>query len=123
MKKIDITQMLFSDIYLLYLQKAERSGHTKEEIDEIIFWLTGYNLDSMIRQVNSQVDLADFFYKAPHMNEAAKLITGSICGIRVEDITDPLIQEIRYLDKLVDELANNKPMNKILRHPNKVSEY
>ena len=123
MKKIDITQMLFSDIYLLYLQKAERSGHTKEEIDEIIFWLTGYNLDSMIRQVNSQVDLADFFYKAPHMNEAAKLITGSICGIRVEDITDPLIQEIRYLDKLVDELAHNKPMNKILRHPNKVSEY
>jgi len=122
MRKLDITQMSFSDIYLLYLQKAERTGHTKEEIDEIIFWLTGYNLDSMIRQVNSHVDLHEFFKKAPHMNENVELITGPVCGTNVEDITDPLLQDIRYMDKLVDELAHDKPMDQILRTPNKVFE-
>lgn len=115
MKKKDITKMLFSDIYPLYIQKAERKGHTKDEVDQIICWLTGYNQKELEQKLTEQVDLAAFFGSQPHLNDNAHLITGTICGIKVQDIGDPLVQNIRYLDKLIDELAHNKDIHKILR--------
>lgn len=121
MRKKDISKMSFSDIYPLYIQKAQRKGHSKQEVDQIIFWLTGYNEDTLKHQIDNKVDLETFFNEEPHFNKNAILITGSICGIRVEDIQDPLTQKIRYLDKLIDELAHNKTMSKILRADNKVS--
>ncbi|HEX3095758.1 MAG TPA: DUF2200 domain-containing protein [Patescibacteria group bacterium] len=104
----------FSKIYPYYVAKVERKGHTKKELDEVIRWMTGYTQKQFETQLKKEVDLKTFFGKAK-LNKARKLITGVICGIRVEDIKDPLMQEIRYLDKIVDELANGKAMEKIFR--------
>ena len=105
----------FASIYPLYVTKAERKGRTKAEVDEVIFWLTGYDAAGLERVLADEVDLETFFAQAPAMNPNAALITGVICGHRVEDIDDPLMQRIRYLDKLVDELARGKRMSAILR--------
>ncbi|PMD72966.1 DUF2200 domain-containing protein [Companilactobacillus nuruki] len=115
MKKKDISDMLFKDIYPLYIQKVERKGHTKSEVDEIIYWLTGYDETGLNEQLTKESTLTQFFNAEPHLNDNAKFIKGSICGIRVEEIKDPLVQKIRYLDKLIDELAHNKAIDKILR--------
>jgi hypothetical protein len=106
--------MKFSNVYPLYVQKAERKNRTKEEVDDVICWLTGYSQAELRRQIARQADFATFFAEAP-MNPKTSLITGVVCGVRVEDIADPLMQKIRYLDKLVDELAKGKAMSKILR--------
>lgn len=105
----------FASIYPHYITKAERKVRTKAEVDEIICWLTGYSQKELEAQIKKEVDLETFFAKSPHLNPARKLITGVVCGIRVEEIKEPLMQEIRYLDKLIDELAKGKPMEKILR--------
>ncbi|MGX7126191.1 DUF2200 domain-containing protein [Enterococcus viikkiensis] len=97
------------------MKKAERKNRTKAEVDEIIYWLTGYDETSLQKQIQQEVDMTTFFAEAPRMNEKVTLIKGMICGYRVEDIEDPLMQKIRYLDKLVDELAKGKKMEKILR--------
>ncbi len=102
-------------IYPLYVTKAERKERTKAEVDEIIMWLTGYDHKGLDTVLANGTDFETFFAEAPKMNPARKTITGVICGIRVEEITDPLMQEIRYLDKLIDELARGKEMQKILR--------
>lgn len=115
MGRKSISQMEFNDIYPLYIQKAQRKGHSQDEVDQIIFWLTGYDKNSLAEQIAKNITLAVFFNEAPHFNENADLITGTICGVKVEEITDPLTQKIRYLDKLIDELARNKAMDKILR--------
>lgn len=107
--------MSFSSIYPLYLQKAEKKGRTKAEIDEVIFWLTGYDKKTLQQQIVKNNDLETFFEQAPKFNSNASKITGVICGYRVEEIQDPLMQKIRYLDKLIDELAKGKSMEKILR--------
>ena len=107
--------MSFSKIYLLYIQKAERKNRTKEEVDEIICWLTAYDPQSLQAQIDRNGSLQRFFEEAPQMNPNAVLIKGVVCGIRVEDIEDPLMQKIRWLDKLIDELAKGKKMEKILR--------
>lgn len=105
----------FGSIYPLYVAKAERKGHTREEVDQVISWLTGYD-EAAIRAVVAQgTDLETFFAEAPALNPNASLITGVICGLRVQDIDDPLMQKIRYMDKLVDEVANGKKMSSILR--------
>ncbi|PWH13808.1 MAG: DUF2200 domain-containing protein [Anaerolineae bacterium] len=105
----------FADIYPLYIRKAERKNRTKEEVDQIIFWLTGYNQTELRQQIEKGNDLRTFFAQAPAMNPKRTLITGVVCGVRVEEIKDPLMQKIRYLDKLIDELAKGKAMDKILR--------
>jgi hypothetical protein len=105
----------FAKIYPLYIQKAERKGRTANEVDEIIQWLTGYDGAGLKEVLGSQVDLETFFKDAPKLNHDRKLITGVICGVRVEQIEEPLMQEIRYLDKLIDELAKGKEIEKILR--------
>jgi hypothetical protein len=105
----------FAKVYPYYVAKAEKKGRTKAEVDQIIRWLTGYTPKQFEAQLKKQTDFETFFGKAPKLNPARKLITGTICGIRVEEIEDPLMQELRYLDKLVDELAKGKPMEKILR--------
>ncbi|EAF0351420.1 TPA: DUF2200 domain-containing protein [Listeria monocytogenes] len=115
MKKPRIYTMSFASVYPLYIQKAEKKGRTKEEVDEIIFWLTGYDQDSLQQAIDQAIDFETFFAEAPKMNPNASLITGVICGYRVEEIEDKLMQQIRYLDKLVDELAKGKKMEKILR--------
>lgn len=102
-------------VYPLYIQKAEKKGHTKDEVDEIIRWLTGYSQKELNSQIEKQTDFKTFFKEAPKKNPNRKLITGVICGMRVEEIEDPLMQEIRYLDKLIDELARGKKMESILR--------
>lgn len=107
--------MTFASVYPLYISKAERKGRTKAEVDEIICWLTGYSLKQLESQIEKQIDFETFFKEAPKMNPSRTLITGVICGVRVEEIQDPLMKEIRYLDKLVDELAKGKEMEKILR--------
>ena len=107
--------MKFSGVYPLYIQKAEKKGRTKAEVDEIIRWLTGYNDKQLLRQVESEVDFETFFSEAPRLHPNASKITGIICGYRVEDIEEPLMQKVRYLDKLIDELAKGKAMDKILR--------
>lgn len=107
--------MLFSKIYPLLVQKAEKKGRTKEEVDEIIFWLTGYDENSLQKQIDNNVSIETFFKEAPQINPNASLIKGVICGYRVEEIEDELMRQIRYLDKLVDELAKGKAMSKILR--------
>ena len=104
-----------SKVYPLYVQKAERKGRTQAEVDEIIFWLTGYDAQGLQRQLNLSVDLASFFAEAPLINPNANKIKGVVCGVRVEEIDNPLLQKIRWLDKLVDELAKGKAMEKILR--------
>ncbi|MGE8076899.1 DUF2200 domain-containing protein [Listeria welshimeri] len=115
MKKPRIYTMSFASVYPLYIQKVEKKGRTKEEVDEIIFWLTGYNEDSLQQVIDKEIDFETFFEQAPKMNPNASLINGVICGYRVEEIEDKLMQQIRYLDKLIDELAKGKKMEKILR--------
>lgn len=107
--------MKFADIYPLYVQKAERKNRTKEEVDQIIFWLTGYNPAGLQQQIKQGNDIKTFFAQAPAINPNRSLIKGVVCGVRVEEIEDPLMQKIRYLDKLIDELAKGKAMEKILR--------
>jgi hypothetical protein len=106
---------LFSSVYPLYIAKAERKGHTKEEVDEIIFWLTGYTKKTMQQHIDKKSDFETFFKKAPKIHPNASKITGLICGYRVEEIEDKIVQQVRYLDKLIDELAKGKKMEKILR--------
>jgi len=105
----------FSMIYSLYVQKAQRKSRTQKEVDEIICWLTGYTAAGLQKQIKGDNDLEAFFAQAPAMNPATRLITGTVCGVRVEDVPDPLMRKIRYLDKLIDELAKGRPMEKILR--------
>ena len=105
----------FSKVYPYYLAKAEKKGRTKAEVDEIIRWLTGYSQEELEAQIEKETDFETFFNEAPMLNPARSLIKGVICGVRVENIEDPLMRNIRYLDKLVDELAKNKTMDKILR--------
>lgn len=110
-----IYTMSFARVYPLYVAKAEKKDRTKAEVDEIIRWLTGYTQKALESQIEKETDFETFFAKAPKLNPNRKLITGVICGIRVEEIKEPLMQEIRYLDKLIDELAKGKAMEKILR--------
>jgi hypothetical protein len=107
--------MPFSTIYPLYIQKAERKGRTAEEVNEIIFWLTGYDEQTLKQHIDNKSALETFFTHAPQINPNVTKITGLICGYRVENIEDKLMQQIRYLDKLIDELAKGKAMEKILR--------
>ena len=107
--------MSFAGVYPLYIQKAKKKGRTKEEVDEIIFWLTKYDQQTLQQQIDRKIDLKTFFDDAPQLNPNASKIKGVICGYRVEEIEDKLMQKIRYLDKLVDELARGKSMEKILR--------
>lgn len=107
--------MKFAKIYPLLVQKAEKKGRTKEEVDTVILWLTGYDEEGLQEQIRREVDYETFFAEAPQINPNAHKIAGTVCGIRVEDIEDPLMQKIRWLDKLVDELAKGKPMEKVLR--------
>ena len=115
MKNTKIFGMPFASVYPLYIKKVEKKGRTKEEDDEIIFWLTGYDEATLQQQLDNKVDFETFFAQAPQLNPNVSLITGVICGYRVEEIEDKLMQKIRYLDKLVDELAKGKAMEKILR--------
>lgn len=107
--------MVFAGVYPMYVQKAERKGRTKEEVDTIIYWLTGYDEQTLQQQIDKRVNFETFFAEAPAMNPNVTKITGVICGYRVEDIEEPLMRKVRYLDKLVDELAKGKVMEKILR--------
>jgi hypothetical protein len=116
MQKHRIYTTSFGSVYPYYVAKAENKGRTKAEVDEIICWLTGYSHDSLSAIIKDSTDFETFFADAPKLNPSRKLITGVICGVRVEDITEPTMQEIRYLDKLVDELAKGKAMEKILRN-------
>lgn len=115
MNNARVYRMLFASVYPLYVQKAEKKGRTKEEVDTIIYWLTGYTSQTLQAQIDNKVDFETFFAEAPQMNANVTKITGLICGYRVEDIEDPLVQKVRYLDKLIDELAKGKKMEKILR--------
>jgi hypothetical protein len=115
MPKHKIFAMKFANVYPLYLQKAERKNRTKEEVDKIICWLTGYSQAGLQQQIKNGIDLEAFFVQAPTFNPKSKQIKGVVCGVRVEEIEDPLMQKIRYLDKLIDELAKGKTMEKILR--------
>jgi len=110
-----IFAMAFSKVYPLYVQKAERKGRTKEEVDQVIRWLTGFNQAGLEKQVKQGNDFETFFAQAPALHPNAALIKGVVCGVRVEEVEDPLMRKIRYLDKLVDELAKGKAMEKILR--------
>ena len=112
-----IFSMSVARVYQLYVAKLERKGRTQAELDVVIKWLTGYTAVGLAKVLNNETDFKTFFAKAPKMNPNRRLITGVICGIRVEDITDKTMQEIRYLDKLVDELAKGKTMEKVLRTP------
>jgi hypothetical protein len=110
-----IYSISMASVYPLYVQKAEKKGRTKAEVDEIIRWLTGHTQKSLDKELANKTSFEAFFARAPAMNPSRSLITGVICGVRVEEIEDPLMQEIRYLDKLIDELAKGKAMEKILR--------
>lgn len=110
-----VYRMTFASVYPLYINKVERKGHTKEELDTIIFWLTGYDKKTLQAQIDRKTDFETFFAEAPEMNPNVSKITGVICGYRVEEIEDPVMQKVRYLDKLVDELAKGRKMEKILR--------
>ena len=115
MAKPKIYSMTFTSVYPLYVAKAEKKGRTKEEVDEIIFWLTGYDSTSLEQQIENEISLEVFYDNAPQINPNASLIKGVICGCRVEEIEDETMRNIRYLDKLIDELAKGKAMDKILR--------
>jgi hypothetical protein len=110
-----VYRMKFSSVYPLYVKKAEKKGRTKDEVDEIIFWLTGYDEESLQYQLEQQNDFHTFFAEAPLLNPNASKITGIICGYRIEEIEDELMRKVRYLDKLIDELAKGRKMEKILR--------
>jgi hypothetical protein len=116
MNDLKFYKMAFATVYPLYIKKIEKKNRTKAELDEIIFWLTGYNEQTLQNQIKAEVNFEIFFTDAPHFNKNASKITGVICGYRVEDIEDPIVKKVRYLDKLVDELAKGKAMNKILRN-------
>lgn len=107
--------MSFASVYPLYVQKAEKKGRTRAEVDEVIGWLTGYRGAALQKAIDTKVDFEQFFARAPKLNPKRTLIKGVVCGVRVEDVDDPLMQQIRYLDKLVDELAKGKPLASILR--------
>ena len=115
MKLERVYKISFASVYPMYIQKVEKKGRTKAELEEIIFWLTGYDKKKLQQQIDKKSDLETFFAQAPNFNPNASKITGLICGYRVEEIEDALMQKIRYLDKLVDELAKGKSMEKILR--------
>lgn len=115
MKKEKVFAMKVGDVYPLLIAKAEKKGRTKEEVDEVTRWLTGYSQEELDEQLEAGVSYEEFFAQAPEINPRAQLITGSVCGIKVQEIEDPLMQKIRWLDKLVDELAKGKKMEKILR--------
>lgn len=115
MNNTKVFKISFASVYPYYIQKAEKKGRTKDEVDEIIFWLTGYNKQSLQQMIDDGADLETFFAQSPQINPNVSKITGIICGYRVEDIEDKLMQQIRYLDKLIDELAKGKSMEKILR--------
>ncbi len=117
MTKPRIYAMSFATVYPLYVAKAEKKGRTKAEVDEIISWLTGYSREGLKAQLERRTDLETFFSNAPRPNPSRALIKGLVCGVRVEDIAEPTMREIRYLDKLIDELAKGKAMEKILRKP------
>ena len=117
MKKHRIFAISFASVYPLYVEKVEKKGRTKKELDEVIRWLTGYSQDGLKAQIKKKTDIEHFIAEAPKLNPLRRLIKGVICGVRVEDIKDPTMQEIRYLDKLIDELAKGKTMEKILRQP------
>lgn len=109
--------MKFADVYPLYVKKAVRKSRTKKEVDQVICWLTGYTQAGLQRQIRQESDFKTFFAQAPVLNRNRLLIKGVVCGVRVEEIKDPLMQKIRYLDKLIDELAQGRAMDKILRTP------
>jgi hypothetical protein len=115
MNNTRVYKMSFAGVYPLYIQKAERKGRTKDEVDEIIFWLTGYDKQTFQQHIDNKTDFEAFFAQAPQINPNVSKITGVICGYRVEEIEDELMQKIRYLDKLIDELAKGRAMDKILR--------
>lgn len=115
MTKHKIYTMSVASVYPHYVAKAERKGRTKTEVDEIICWLTGYSQEELTEQLEKQTDFETFFAKAPQLNPSRVLIKGVVCGVRVEEIEEPTMKEIRYLDKLIDELAKGKEMDKILR--------
>lgn len=115
MTKHKLYTMSFAKVYYLYINKAERKDRTKAEVDEIIRWLTGYKQEELENQIQKESDFETFFNQAPKLNPSRGLIKGVVCGVRVEDIEEPLMQEIRYMDKLIDELAKGKAMDKILR--------
>ena len=115
MPRIDVTEIPFSKLYPLLVNKAEKKGRTRQEVDQVTAWLTGYTPEDIARLAQSDTSYGDFFQNAPALNPSRTLITGKICGVRVEEIEDPLMREIRYLDKLVDELAKGKSMEQILR--------
>jgi hypothetical protein len=115
MEKMRIYKMSFARVYPLYITKVEKKGRSKSEVDEIIRWLTGYTQQEVDAHLEKQTDFETFFTKAPQLNPARILITGVVCGVRVEEIEDPIIREMRYLDKLIDELAKGRPLEKILR--------
>ena len=115
MPRADVTQMPFAKLYPLLVAKAVKKGRTRQDVDEVTAWLTGYTPENIARMEQSELSYGDFFQNAPAMNPNRALITGTVCGVRVETIEDPLMRDIRYLDKLVDELAKGRPMEKILR--------
>lgn len=110
-----IYKMAFAGVYPLYVQKAEKKGRTQQEVDEVICWLTGYDASMLADQIARRTDFETFFREAPALHPNVGKITGTICGVRIEEIEDPLMRKIRYMDKLVDELAKGRPMSKILR--------
>jgi hypothetical protein len=110
-----IFKMPFASVYPHYVQKAERKGRTKQEVDEVICWLTGYSPAGLAQQIKDKKDFEAFFDEAPSLHENASKISGVICGVRIEEIDNPLMKKIRYMDKLVDELAKGRPLDKILR--------
>ena len=115
MKTERVYALIFASVYSHYVKKAETKGRTVDELHEVIRWLTGYTQEGLEKVIETEVDLRHFFAEAPKMNPNVSLIKGTVCGIRVEDIQDPLMQKIRYMDKLIDELAKGKKMEKILR--------
>ena len=115
MPRADVTQMPFAKLYPLLVAKAVKKGRARQEVDEVTAWLTGYTPEDIARMMQSELSYGDFFRNAPAMNPNRALITGTVCGVRVETIEDTLMRDIRYLDKLVDELAKGRPMEKILR--------
>lgn len=110
-----VYKMKFAKVYPLFVNKAEKKGRTKQEVDEIIFWLTGYSEEELQENLEQETEYGEFFQNAPSLNENRYLIKGTVCGVRVEEVEEPLMRDIRYLDKMVDELAKGKAMEKILR--------
>lgn len=110
-----VFKMSFAGVYPRYVEKAEKKGRTKQEVDEVICWLTGYSARTLAEQIKKKTNFEDFFSEAPAIHPNASKITGTICGVRIQEIEDPLMRNVRYMDKLVDELAKGRPMEKILR--------